>query len=118
MLTFRLRPQNYYVAEMGFWKNIQREVKKLRSLDVKLILYMEFDISENYSKSSFGKEDHELIAKIFDEWEGVIGNLENIYEKREKSWCSLMSYTAKKRGWLREPAMGSKEDITSRWSYL
>lgn len=68
MSIFRLWPQNYYVAEMGFRKNIiQREVKKLSSLDVKLILYMEFDISENYSKSSFGKEDHELIAKIFNE---------------------------------------------------
>ena len=50
----------------GLGKNIiEREVKKLSSLDVRLILYVEFDISENYNRSRFGKKGHELVDKMF-----------------------------------------------------
>lgn len=50
----------------GFRKNIiEREVKKLSSLDVRLILHVEFDISVNFNRSRFGKRDHELVDKMF-----------------------------------------------------
>lgn len=87
---------------MGFRKNIiESEVKTLSCLDVRLIFYMKFDISENYSKSSFGKEDHEPVAKIFNGW-GREGNLKNAYTKKASSWCSLTACGLKELGWLRD----------------
>lgn len=50
---------------MGFRKNIiESEVKNLSSLDVGLILCMDFDILENCNRSGLGKE---TVAKIFNE---------------------------------------------------
>lgn len=87
---------------MGFRKNIiESEVKILSCLDVRLIFYMKFDILENYSKSSFGKEDYELVVKIFNGW-GREGNLKNVYIKKVSSWCSLTVCGLKELGWLRD----------------
>lgn len=52
---------------MDLGKILLKVYKKLSSLGFRLILYKEFDISENYNRSSFGKEDHESAAKIFKE---------------------------------------------------
>lgn len=59
----------------GYWKKItENEVKKLSSLDVRLILYMKSDILENYNRSSLGTEDMNQLLKFSRsarEWLGI-----------------------------------------------
>ena len=54
------------MAEMNFRKNIiESEFRKLSILDVRLISYMKFDISENYNRLEVKSSMGEALEKYY-----------------------------------------------------
>lgn len=109
----------------GYWKNIsENEVKKLGSLDVRLIIYVKFDTLENYNRSSFGTEDmNQLLtfSRSAGEWLGIWkmptqrGTAVGVawWHPLQSSWADWGTKID-----ILESAVGSKEDTAARWSHL